>query len=494
MPTVSAFARLLSPFVLSSRVEAPKGGSKGGSVQENSNNTQETTYDVDDEIRLPQVSCDTQDPSTGYHATLDGTPEGDGSLSSPWDLNTALRHPNVVEPGDTIWVHEGVYKGSWVAKLDGVEGAPITIAAWPGDRVTLDNVGGDVPVLQIFHEWAVFRGLELTDSQPDRSISRSTGIWAGGDHISLQNLIVHDVGSGISGGQLTDDVQAGNFIELHGCLFYNNGWRGTDRGHGYHIYITNRDSKMVLEENLIFSAYGTGIHVYSESDRNYVRNFDFVGNVWFLNGAPGHKLVDGFLAGHNGSLPVKDILLKENYGWATLGGRDVRMGWGAGGNRGATLVDNYFVGQTIFQRTWSDVTMNGNTIIGNFQSNDSGILQEDYPDNSYQSERPVKNHIVVRPNRYQPGRAHVIVYNWENFDSVEVDLSKIMSPGDSFVLRNSQDYFGEVTQSGIYEGGLVNLPMHDLLEVLPVGETQAFAETTGRDFKVFVLEAQTCKK
>ncbi len=449
-----------------------------------------TGYPVPDvDIRLPVVTCADLDTSTGYHVTVDGTSAGDGSLENPWDLDTALRHPGVVLPGDTIWVHGGTYRGAWVAKLDGAEGQPVIVSAWPGDRVTLDNVGEDDPVLQIYHSWSVFRGLELTNSSPDRRSARPTGIWAGGDHISLQNLIVHDVGVGISGGQLTDDVQEGTFVELHGCLFYNNGWLDTDRGHGHHVYLTNRDSRMLLEENMFFSAYGFGIHEYSETDRNWVQGFDYIGNVWFLNGAPGKKLVDGCLVGHNGSHPVDAITLRENMGWApNHSDRDTRLGWSAPENGSVSLEDNYLVGSTIFLDEWDSITMEGNTFIGAVE----GVDPADHPDNTYSEGDPTENVVFIRPNRYEPGRAHIVVYNWEDLDSVNVDLSGVLEPGAPYIIRDAQNFFGGPIANGVYDGAEVTLMMNLLMPVTPVGEPDDIAWSTGNAFNVFVLISDPC--
>jgi hypothetical protein len=447
-------------------------------------------YNVPDvEIQLPKVTCDDIDASGGYHVTVNGSPQGDGSLENPWDLNTGLRHPSVVEPGDTIWIHGGRYEGAWVAKLDGIPDFPVIVSSWPGDRVTLDSMGSSDPVLQIYHEWIVFRGLELTNSNLDRRNSRGTGIWVGGDHISLQNLIVHEVGSGISGGQLSGGVQQGTYVELHGCMFYNNGWLGIDRGHGHHIYLTNRDSKMVLEDNLIFSAYGTGVHAYSETNLNYVQGFDFIGNVWFLNGAPGQKMVDGFLAGHNDTNPVDAILLRENMGWAMdLNGRDVRVGWSSPHNGDVTLESNYIVGKTIFQTEWNSIDLENNVIIGDLE----GVSAEDYPQNAYFPSKPLENKIFIRANRYQPGRAHIIIYNWEDLDDVAVNLEAIMPQGTSYVIRNAMDYYGSPIVEGTYGGGDISLPMDGLNEVAPLGESNEIPEKTGREFNLFVVEADLC--
>lgn len=435
--------------------------------------------------------CPSQD-ATGFHVTLDGTPEGDGSLAAPWDIVTGLDRPDGVAPGDTIWIHGGRYIGTFVVKQHGLAGAPVTMRAWPGDRVTLDSNGDtDNPVVQIYHEWMILQDLEITNSGPDRRSDRPTGIYVGADHVVLANLAIHDVGTGVSGGQLAgDDTQEGTDILVYGTLFYNNGWLGTDRGHGHHSYLTNRDSVNRLEDNVLFYAYGFGVHNYSYSDSNYVRNNELIGNVWFLNGVPGGKLVDNCMVGHDGTHVMRDVLLRENYGWAlSLGDRDVRLGWDTP-NENATLEDNYFVGETIFQDAWSGITMTGNTFIGPV----TGVDPADYPDNTYADTAPMQNLVVIRPNRFEPGRAHVIVYNWEGLDEVTVDLGGVVPMNTDFELRNAQNYFDAPVVTGTYDGGGVTIPLANLDIAYPIGDPDAIPadQRTGRDFNVFVLRSAVC--
>lgn len=305
------------------------------------------------------------------------------------------------------------------------------------------------------------------------------------------NLTVHDVGVGVSGGRLGDnDEQEGTDIEVYGTLLYNNGWLEEDRGHGHHTYLTNRDSTVRLEENILFYAYGFGVHNYSATDGNYVRNNELIGNVWFLNGAPGNKLVDNCMVGHDGTLTMSGVLLRGNFGWAMdPGDRGVRLGWDTP-NEDATLEDNYLVGATIFQDAWTGIAMNGNTFIGPVEGVDPG----DYPDNTYAATAPNANHVVVRPNRYEPGRAHIIVYNWEGLDSVNADISAVVPEGTVFAIHDAQNYYAAPVVSGTYEGGAVSLPMTGLEPALPVGDAESIGpdERTGRDFNVFVLRAAVC--
>ena len=57
-------------------------------------------------------------PETG--SVVKGTSEGNGSLENPWDLQTALYATENIKPGDTLWLHEGVYNGRFISTLESV--------------------------------------------------------------------------------------------------------------------------------------------------------------------------------------------------------------------------------------------------------------------------------------------------------------------------------------------------------------------------------------
>ena len=109
-----------------------------------------------------------------HHVATDGSPSGDGSLVSPWDLQSALNHPSAVRPGDTIWVHGGTYDGDFVSRLSGVPWEPIIVRNYDHERVTLR--GGTemrVPTLGIGGgcDYAWFWGLEITSSGSPSTLS-----------------------------------------------------------------------------------------------------------------------------------------------------------------------------------------------------------------------------------------------------------------------------------------------------------------------------------
>src|SRR6185312_9465418 len=78
-----------------------------------------------------------------WYVSPTGTPSGDGSMASPWDIDTALHGPPQVKPGDTIWIRGGKYGGGQSdsviqSSLVGTETNPILVRAYPAERVTID--------------------------------------------------------------------------------------------------------------------------------------------------------------------------------------------------------------------------------------------------------------------------------------------------------------------------------------------------------------------
>ena len=98
------------------------------------------------------------------------------------------------------------------------------------------------------------------------------------------------------------------------------------------------------------------------------------------------------------------------------------------------------------------------------------------------------NKVVVNPNAYEPKRANIVVYNWSNANTVSVDVSNVLSPGDAFEVRNAQDYYAPPALTGTYTGSPLILPMTNLTVAAPTGWTDTNSvPTTGKQFNVFVL-------
>lgn len=427
--------------------------------------------------------------SAEFYAAPSGTPDGDGSYEHPWDLATALAHPPALQPGDTLWLRGGHYIGPFTSELVGEPDAPIIMRALPGVRAELDGSSAYESTLQINGAYAWYWGFEVmrsdldrvTDisgsSPPDLSRGHSNGVNVFGDHIRLINLIVHDDGQGFGFWTPAEDS------EIYGSLVYNNGWLGPDRGHGHAIYTQNLNGTKRIYDNILFNQFSYGIHAYTEGGS--IQGFDIAGNLWFNNGiiAGGEDtLKDNCLVG--GLQPAARVTLRENAGWAHSDTeRSVRLGYDHEGNQDVTLLDNYFVGETRFAQPWQSITMNGNT----FYSLVTGHVDSSaYPDNIYLNTRPSGAKVILRPNQYEPGRAHIAIYNWDLAASVAVDVSSVLSPGTVYELRNAQDFWAEPVLAGTYTGDPLMVPMQALPAAAPIGWPVS-PTPTGPEFNVFVL-------
>jgi hypothetical protein len=141
---------------------------------------------------------------------------------------------------------------------------------------------------------------------------------------------------------------------------------------------------------------------------------------------------------------------------------------------GGTVAHNVFIGELR--------TVNGSTLIGN------DTVKATYPDNTYFDKPPSDVEVYVRPNRFERGRAHVVVFNWSHADDVEVDLRSANLPhGTRFEVRDAENFFGPPVARGIYDGSPVRLNMTGLTVAKPVGSGLQTPLHTAPEFGVFIV-------
>jgi hypothetical protein len=460
--------------------------------------------------------------SAQFFVAADGAPHHDGSRDAPWDLATALAQPQSVKPGATIWLLDGLYRGDFVSKLSGAEGEPITLRQFPGARAVLDGS------LTVNGAWARYWGFEVMNSAPERTGTRPTGVNVFGPHTQFINLIVHDTGNGFGFWTPARDA------EIYGTIIFNNGWQGpgSDRGHGHGIYMQNKDGVKRVIDNILFNQYGWGIHAYTEGGD--IKGMLLEGNVSFNNGAPTRQNAryDNFLVG--GLRPSERITLTENISYHPIGigGNGMRLGYANKDNQDLVLTHNYLVGDYPLKvQWWQQVTALDNTIYGRvdnvyaqrppgaldlstyvwnrnryvevapsstsatFQLDSRRLLFSEWQTvTGFDSDSRLETRsasstdlidIFVRPNQYESGRAHITVYNPSVQPEAWVDLSGILTPGDTYVLRDVQNYFAPVRKA-VYLGGAISLPLGPGTVTPPIGHDGPIADT-GPTFKVFVL-------
>jgi uncharacterized protein YjdB len=471
----------------------------------------------------------------GFYVSASGSSGGTGSVDRPWDLQTALSHPSSILAGDTIWLRGGTYRGEFRSRLTGTASAPIVVRQYPGERATID---GSL-ITERGHTW--FWGFEVMSSDPNRISSQSgsspsdlgdrvnAGITTGSSPgVRFINLVVHDASNGIR--FWTHAVDS----EIYGAILYNNGWQGPDRSHGHGIYTQNghvASSIKHIEDVISFNNFSTGMKAYG-SGNAYVTGYRVIGNVMFNNGSistkPGPEW-NILLGQESGGRGLADIVASHNVAWhdnATtrsfeLGYNSINQDVVAEGNyvrglapikgfhrvtwRNNTVVSDARIVEMILRsgQTTANYTFGGNRYFGSTSSPfrytpDGGSAQNLSfaqwksttgldGSSSHSTAAPSDLRVIVRPNKYESGRANVTVINPAGYGSVSVDLSSVLKTGDRFEVRNAQDFYAAPVAGGTYGGGSISLPMTGLSVAQPIGNAPIPATPTGPELNVFVV-------
>jgi len=67
-------------------------------------------------------------------------------------------------------------------------------------------------------------------------------------------------------------------------------------------------------------------------------------------------------------------------------------------------------------------------------------------------QEPTVRKAVLVPNKYDPRRANVAIYNGAKAEKVAVDVEKFLKPGDNFRVVAPRDFFGEPVFKGLSRG------------------------------------------
>lgn len=413
-----------------------------------------------------------------------GQPNNAGTEESPWDLTSVLAGKQAVKPGTVVWVRGGNYKGAFKSSLRGAPDAPIIVRAYPRERATLDGHApseGEKNTLTVDGSSVWFWGLEITNTDTKRRTSE-TGSWptdikgggvrAKGNDLKFIHLTIHDTAVGFG----TESWQTAQNIEVYGNLIYYNGWTAPDRGHGHGIYGQNKNGYQKLIDNIIFHQFSHGIHVYG-SEQAHLNNFTLEGNICFENGSLGPDGGRNILLG--GSSVLNDARVVDNYTFYAEGGNN-NIGYVAG-------TKNLIMEGNVFAHGTELVKLDGK-ISGNVFGSVERMTAAELPGN--QIGKPTWGSVLVRPSVYEPGRAHIAIFNPENKEAAQVDVSKALKRGEAYVVRDAQNVFGEPVASGRYDGGTITIPMSLTQIALPIGDAHKQPKHTAPEFAAFVLSSE----
>ena len=488
----------------------------------------------------PDNAVSTNTVHSGFVVSVNGSQYGEGTPEHPWALSTALAQPGILKAGDTVWVHGGVYKGEFTSELTGTVTAPLVLRAFPGEHAVIDGR------LNINGSYTYYWGFEVMSSDPNRETALPgseptdlprirAAIFVAGPFNKLINLVVHDLSNGLFAGSPAEG------LEVYGSIFFNNGWAGPDRGHGHNVYLQNENATKRVIDNVIFNSFSSGLQIYGTSAAR-LQNFFIEGNTIFNSGDPvaarfGHVFNIEQWGGATGTLANSIYKANSIY---HRDGRDPALRFNAAGEapgEDLEFSDNIVQGETSFNEmkrytiTGNEFTSGMQRLAGQsvlvglrlppgtsfssytwdrnhyavpplgtqdpFHVNDGNVVG--YYFTAWQSATGydrtgtfvdgafVKPDIVVRANRYEPGRAFITCWNWGSAGFLNVDLSGVLKPGDRFEIRHVFNLDGSPLVSGIYGGKTVSVPQSALIPPAPIGYAASVRMPDNR-FNVFLVQ------
>jgi hypothetical protein len=433
-----------------------------------------------------------------WHVSVEGSPFGDGSQENPWDLATALSS-TFVQPGHTVWLAGGTYYGPFVkpAIPSGLENKPIIYRALPGQRVTLTADKMERIVLRNNADYVWFWDLEVTIDGEEYLGSWGNAVKQDeGKGAKYINMVVHDCPN------RSGFFVAGVGTEFYGCLSYQNGRWADGLSHG--LYCQNKPDDvngspdnlpwMNFFDCIAFDNFGWGMHSYAEYDN--MANMLYDGVVTYGNA------VGNFISGGNGH--DDNFIIRNCFTYFPDNkGTGAEFGYNSAFNGSLVVENNIFIGgdSTVSLHNWQDLTFINNTCYtpnGLLMSITTPETEFQYildnnkycMDDSYlaslngldyrllvlwQQEtgwdlgsinevgEPKDVWVFFRPNKYEPDRAFLIIYNWPGTETVSIALSKLWGVKKyqqyQYKIVSVDDIWGEPVAEGSIDDKYIKLEM-----------------------------------
>jgi hypothetical protein len=288
--------------------------------------------------------------------------------------------------------------------------------------------------------------------------------------VKLIDVKVHDTrGNGGS-------TNAAQNMEIYGGILNYQGWNGPDRPHGHGIYLQSNVGPIRVLNTTLFQQSESDVQAFG-SAAAALNNLDFEDVTTIKSGDAEFVL--------GGTPPVVNATMKRMIGYKSY----LNLGYcdsGHGFSGPSSLTDSYIYGGLCFQAPFSTLSVTGNQFFLNFLHNNTCAA---LPGNTcqvgkYPNYPPMSGTFVkIVKHAYYPGRARAAVFNWNHAATVQIDMTGILSVGESYEVRDVQNFYGPLVAVGTYSGAPITVSAGALPVAQPLGKPPV--APTGPDFNIF---------
>lgn len=237
------------------------------------------------------------EPAGTFHVSPSGSNSNPGTATAPW--RTVQKALNALEPGERALVRSGTYTENLHFDDAGTSDAPITLAAYPGERPVLEPEPGSAAntfaieirgshfrlegfVLQgaegyssanVFVEGSAHH-VEIADNEIRNSQDHGIYSHESAHHVQVSSNWIHHNGANLPG----EHQQHGIYLEGDDHVIANNVIH--DHPYGFGIVLYDRSSRATVVNNTVVKSGRSGIVLGGEGgvDNAVVRNNIFAFN------------------------------------------------------------------------------------------------------------------------------------------------------------------------------------------------------------------------
>jgi len=414
-------------------------------------------------------------------------------IYTPIELSDLFADATKILPGDTIIKLDKEINYDCNFAFSGSSLAPVIIKPYvdkgifKGGFIHINGHDLRFENMEFYYaDWVKRYSTDLSGNDTDLDLTKSFEVY--GYNVEFYRCIIHDF-SDVGSWDNSLNIET-KFTE---CIIYYNGWQSVDRGHGYNMYGQNSHGRKILERCIIFSAYRNNIH-FNAATKEQI-GFDIIDCINFGTGSVSDPAlpheVNNYILGSE--IKLSDINFTRNEIYTNS---RMPLNWGIflGYNTPVdkldhiTMIDNYIDCPRDSLGYNYPVTIGRilpySTITGNyFYGPDFPGMADSYPLNTYGAARTSGKR--TRMIKCDGERGHIVIYNYDEDATIDVDLTGILVTGDNYKLINVQD-FTDIMTGVVGAANMITIPMTGRTISNPIMGTNY--DNTFPRFGCFIIE------